>query len=539
MKKKFYVTTPIYYANWVPHIGHAYTSFLSDIIARSKRLLWYNVKFSTWLDENWQKMMQTAQDQWKDVIDFLDEVYQNHLNTWEKLQISYTDYIRTTETRHHEFIKDVLKKCEANWDIYKWKYEWLYCVWCEAFKKELDLIKNDKWELVCPDHLKKPDVIVEENYFFRLSKYRDFLLELYKYNPNFVFPDFRFNEIKAIVEWWLDDFSVSRKWFNNDFRIKFPLDETHVVYIWFDALFNYLTVCQNWDEEFWPADLHVMAKDIVRFHSIYWPAMLKSAWYPIPKQVLAHWYFTVDGQKMSKSLGNVIEPIEIVEKYGRDWVILYLFSDIVVGNDWNFSWDKFKWVYNSILLGGWWNLVSRVVSLAQKNWVVKGKFYEDRFNLLRFDENLKWNRYFKCMDTWFSPHLFICELPTWNPNNSNVDLEFRNDIEQFIDLVNFANKFMQDTQPWVKLKSEDSSLRSEWQQDLEFLLYMIRQIGILSSPFLVEWFEKLKNILGDETIVNINTGKDWWLEEWQLKSIFDIIDFDVNLNPGHLYTRVE
>lgn len=543
MTKKFYVTTPIYYANWLPHIGHAYSSLLADILARSKRMLWYKVKFSTWVDENSQKAVLAAQDKWMEIMDFLDELAAKHKAVWDGLNISYTDFIRTTETRHHEFVRKILEISYNNGDIYQWEYKWLYCVGCEAFKKETDLIKNDKWELVCPDHLKKPDEIVEKNWFFRLSKYQDKLWDFYQQRPDFVNPDFRFNEVKSWFDKWLEDFSISRQ--NSTFWIKLPFDENSVAYVWYDALLNYITVCQWWDEDFWPADFHVIWKEITRFHAIYWPAMLMSAGIELPKQEIVTGFLTVDWQKISKSLGNVIDPVELSEKYSRDAITLYLFSDLTIGNDWDFSWDKFKWMYNSILVWGWWNLVSRVVSLAQKNWVVKGKFYEEKaINLLDISEwidnrwepinslarhvltNL-WSEYW--FDSPFSA--FLEKFKLWIfLNNWN-------------ELVNYCNSFMQETQPWVKLK--DESTKEDWLKDLEFLLYMIRQIGILSAPFFVEGFEKLKNILGDETIVNINTGKDWWLEEWELKKIFDISDdinkkeFSVNLNPGHLYNRVE
>lgn len=529
MTKRYFITTPIYYANWAPHIWHAYTSLLSDIIARSKRLLWYKVKFSTWVDENWQKMIQKAQEVGKDVIEFLDDIYHQHISAWEKLNISYTDYIRTTEPRHHELVKKVIKICESKGDIYKGKYEGLYCVGCEGFKKPEDL--TPEW--LCPDHLKKPEVISEENYFFKLSKYQEFLENLYKSNPSFVYPDFRFNEIKAFVERWLDDFSVSRKW--QDFRIQFPLDDSHVVYIWFDALFNYLTVCQWWDEEFWPADLHVMAKDIVRFHSIYWPAMLESSGYPVPKKVLAHWYFTVDGQKMSKSLGNVIEPVEIVEKYGRDAVVFYLFYDIVVWNDWDFNWERFKSSYNSMLLGWWWNLVSRVVSLSQKNWITEWKFDNDIW-MKWFVENIKW--YTIENENIYSYFVkFIQSIANEFDTKILDELDINSYFKAWYNLVQLSNKFMQDSQPWTKLK--DESTKEEWIKDLQFLLYMIRQIGILSAPFLVDWFEKLKNILWNEDLKKINTWKDWWLTEWELKNIFEQKEFRVDLNPWYLYTKVE
>ena len=210
---------------------------------------------------------------------------------------------------------EIFKIAFDNWDIYEWEYEWMYCIWCEAFKKDDDLIERD-WKKVCPDHLKEPDKIKEKNYFFKLSKYENDLIEFYEKNPNFVIPSDRFNEVKAFVKRWLEDFSVSRE--TNKFGVKLPFDEEQVTYVWYDALFNYITVCQWGNENFWPADLHVVGKDIIRFHAIYWPAMLMSAWYELPKQILTTWFFTVDWHKISKSLWNVIDPVEFSEKYSKE-----------------------------------------------------------------------------------------------------------------------------------------------------------------------------------------------------------------------------
>lgn len=550
--KKYYITTPIYYANWAAHIWHAYTSLMTDIIARSKRLLWYKVKFTSWIDENWQKMMQKASEENMEIMEFLDWIAAKHLLAWEKLKISYTDYIRTSEKRHHEFVKKVILKCYENWDIYKWKYEWLYCVWCEAYKKSDELTPD--W--LCPDHLKKPEKIVEENYFFKLKKYKDKIVELYKNNPNFVSPDFRFNEIKAFVARWLEDFSVSRKWNENDFRIKFPLDETHVVYIWFDALFSYITALDWETDTFWPADLHIMAKDIIKFHAIFWPAMLMSAWYQIPQNLLSHGYFTVDGQKMSKTIWNVIDPIEIVEKYWRDGLVFYLFYDIIVWNDGDFNQDRFKGVYDSMLLGGWWNLVSRVSNLAAKNGISKGKLYQEKLNkFLYLNTNFEWDltktkhvwneleKKWLWPYSWSTTNEFIINLDKWTLNINEIleDITTRYNIQKYLqswyELVQLCNKYMQDEQPWTKIKSEDT--KQDWIEDLEFLLYMIKQLWLLSSTFLIEWFEKLQNILWNSEILSINTEKDWWLNEWKLKEIFDMKEFNVNLVPGLLYSKIE
>ncbi|EKE26523.1 MAG: methionyl-tRNA synthetase alpha subunit, partial [uncultured bacterium (gcode 4)] len=247
MKKKFFITTPIYYANSVPHIGHAYSSLIADVIARYKRDNWFDVKFSTWVDENWQKMVNAAKEKWISIMEFLDDIATKQKAVWDWIDISYTDFIRTTELRHHEFVSKVLQKTYEAWDIYKWEYEWLYCVWCEAFKKETDLTPD--W--LCPDHLKKPEHIKEKNYFFKLSKYQKQLEDFYLNNPDFTIPNNRFKEMQSFLKEWLEDFSISRE--TNKFWIPLPFDPSQVTYVWYDALLNYLTVCQNWAEDFWPA----------------------------------------------------------------------------------------------------------------------------------------------------------------------------------------------------------------------------------------------------------------------------------------------
>jgi len=239
LNKKFYVTTPIYYPNAAPHIWTAYSILITDVIARYKRLDWFRVKFSTWLDENGQKMTITAKEKWMEIMEFLDYIASEFLETWKWLDISYTDFIRTTEDRHRIFVQKVLQKTFESWDIYKWEYEWLYCIGCESFKKETDLTPD--W--LCPDHLKKPECIKENNYFFALSKYQKRLEEFYKINPNFTIPNHRFKEMQTFLNEWLEDFSISRE--NAKFWIPLPFDSNHMTYIWYDALFNYLTVCQT------------------------------------------------------------------------------------------------------------------------------------------------------------------------------------------------------------------------------------------------------------------------------------------------------
>jgi methionyl-tRNA synthetase len=296
-KKPFFVTTPIYYSNGIPHIGHSYASIIADVIARYRRMEGFEVKFSTGVDENSQKVVEKAAEAGQGIMEYADSMAAEHRAVWDGLDISYTDFIRTTEKRHHDLVREVLQKTYDSGDIYEGVYEGFYCVGCEAFKKPSDLTS----EGLCGDHLKKPEVIKEKNWFFRLSKYQQKLLKFYEEHPDFVLPKNRFNEvIEFLKQEELEDLSISRE--TNTFGIPLPFDESQVTYVWYDALLNYVTVCRGGDERFWPADLHVVGKDIIRFHAVYWPAMLMAAKMELPKNILATGHFTIDGQKISKSL---------------------------------------------------------------------------------------------------------------------------------------------------------------------------------------------------------------------------------------------
>ena len=268
--------------------------------------------------------------------------------------------MRTTSEKHKKLVQEVLQKTWENGDIYEGEYEGLYCVGCESFKKETDLTPDG----LCPDHLKKPSKIKEKNYFFRLSKYQTFLEDFYAKNPQFITPENRFAEVKEFVKSGLEDFSISRE--TNKFGIPLPFDNSQVAYVWYDALFNYISACQEGKEYFWPADLHIVGKDILKFHAIYWPAMLEAAGYPLPKQILATGFFTISGQKISKSLGNAINPADLLEKYGREALLLYLMLAFPIGADGDFDEKELVLAYNSKLANNFGNLVNRFFVLALK-----------------------------------------------------------------------------------------------------------------------------------------------------------------------------
>lgn len=464
MKKTFFVTTPIYYTNGIPHIWHSYSSLIADILFKYKKISGFDVKFCTWVDENSQKAVQKAEEENMPVWEYLDMMAEKHKKVWDWLGISYTDFIRTTEPRHHELVRKVLQKSFDNWDIYEWVYEWLYCVWCEAFKKDEDLIEKD-WKKVCPDHLKEPDKIKEKNYFFKLSKYQDKILEFYKKNPDFVTPKERFNEVIAFVKRWLEDFSISRE--TNKFWIKLPFDESQVTYVWYDALFNYVTVCQSWDERFWPADLHVVWKDIIRFHAIYWPAMLMSVAYELPKQILTTGFFTIDWQKISKSLGNVIDPVEFCEKYSKDLLVLYLLSNFNIWQDWDFDQANAVLTYNAKLANNLWNLLNRATVLTMKlelqNWFENEKMDEKILkNFEEYDKNFK---------IFFEKY----EL------KAVLDSTFK-----FLDDLNL---FVTETEPWKLMKEVENLEKAK--NILYTICESLRQVWLNLYPFFPEKMSKL------------------------------------------------
>jgi methionyl-tRNA synthetase len=357
MDKKFYVTTAIDYTNDVIHIGHAYQKIISDVLARYHRLIGDKTFFLTGTDEHGQKVEKSAKEKGINPKEFVDKIAAEDKKQWDGLNISYDRFIRTTDEDHIKFAQEFYLKAKANGDIYKKKYEGLYCEGCESFKEESELIDGK-----CEFHPNKElQTVSEENYFFALSKYQKFLEDLLENNPEFVQPDSKRKEILSFIKSGLNDFSISRQ--NVSWGIPVPDDPTHTIYVWFDALINYLTYGE--EEKCWPADVHVLGKDNQRFHAIYWPAMLKSASYELPKTILVHDFISLNGQKVSKSLGNVILPSDLTEKYGVDGTRYYFLRFGPLNNDVDITLDKITEVYNADLANGLGNLVARVGKLAE------------------------------------------------------------------------------------------------------------------------------------------------------------------------------
>lgn len=447
MGKKFYITTPIYYSNDIPHVGHAYSSFIADTIAYYNRLQWSDVKFTTGVDENSQKVVEKAQEAHLPIMEYADMMASKHREVWDGAGIRYTDFVRTTSSKHKDFVRKVLQKSYDNGDIYEGIYNGMYCVGCEWFKKESDLIDGR-----CPDHPNKEvQHLSEKNYFFRLSKYQDRLLEFYKDNPDFVKPKQKFNEIIEFVRGWLEDFSVSRE--TNKFGITLPFDPSQVTYVWYDALFNYMTYCQDDELKWWPADVHVIGKDIIRFHGIYWPAMLWSAGYEAPHHLLVTGYLTLDGQKISKSLGNVISPADYIAENSRDMLLLYLLGGFPIGEDGNFDREQAVLMYNAKLSNNLWNLLNRFIALALKlDGGIVGNVW--KVGLDKIDK-------------------YICNMDKYDMKSS---------IEIAFEYASEINKYVDDMAPW-KISIETEEEREKLNSILFILISNLRKIAIMFLPF--------------------------------------------------------
>lgn len=395
------ITTPIYYINGAPHIGHAYSTIAADVVARYHRELGDTVMFTVGTDENSQKTLQAVEKAGAtDAVTYTNEMTAVWQKTWDDLGISYDEFVRTTSPQHHTAVEAFLQKVTASDDLYKGTYEGLYCVGCEEFKRPDDLVDGK-----CPLHNTEPEQLSEENYFFKLSKYQQPLLDHIRQHPEFVAPVSRRNEVLAFIERGLEDISFSRP--SRGWGIPFPGDDKQVVYVWSDALVNYLTATgfpKTGYEQWWPASLHLVGKDIIKFHCIIWPAMLLSAGLPLPTQVFAHGFFTVAEQKISKSLGNAVPPSVITDVYGIDGLRYYLLRDIPFGQDGEFSFERLHSVYNADLANELGNLVQRTASMITK--YLDGKIgpveahshdasrYHEAMTTLRFDKALEdvWER---------------------------------------------------------------------------------------------------------------------------------------------------
>ena len=428
-ENKFYITTPIYYASGKPHLGHAYTSVSCDVLARWNRIIGKEVFFLTGTDEHGQKVEKNAKENKQSPKAFVDSLIPSFKEQLEKLNISNDFFIRTTEQFHKDFVQEVLQKAYDNGDIYKAAYEGLYCVDCEQYYKNDELEEGE----ICPIHKKKVDLLEEENYFFKLSAYQDKLLKLYKENPNFLSPNSKASETINRVKDGLNDISISRHKDSLTWGIPLPFDSDHVTYVWFDALFNYISALEeNNNLDFWPADVHVVGKDIMWFHKVYWPAFLLSTGYEIPKKVFAHGWWTVDNKKMGKSQGNAIDPIEIANEYGADEFRYFMLTSASFGEDQNFTQELFANKVNNDLNNDLGNLVSRVHAMTNKyfpkgvpkiNELTKDdKELLDKLNIYeKFNELIQNLDYFSAFDLLWScirdTNAYINKVSPWSEKN--------------------------------------------------------------------------------------------------------------------------
>ena len=473
MKNNYYITTPIYYPSAKPHMGHAYSSIVADFFARFKRIQGYNVFYLTGTDEHGQKIERAANIKKKNPQDFCDDISQIFKDLTKTLNLSNNDFIRTTETRHKKSAINVWKILEEKKEIYLSKYSGWYSVSDEAFYSEDEIMEEDgKKKSKLSGSL--VEWVEEESYFFKLSKWEKPLLKFYNENPNFILPESRKNEVISFVKSGLKDLSVSRKSFK--WGIPVPSNKDHVMYVWLDALTNYLSALNypNTDDKlfnnFWPADLHIIGKDILRFHAVYWPAFLLAANIDLPKRVYGHGWILSGNQKMSKSKGNILDPIEIIKNYGLDPLRYYLIKEVSFGNDGNISEEKLENCINSDLANNYGNLCQRVVSFCEKNAELKVgeeiKFNEDdNLELLKFTDN----------------YLNIVGFIDKQDINSYISF--------IVERLFAANKYFNDQEPW---KKKDNKVR------LNTIIYtsleLIRKITILMYPIMPETSIKVMSI---------------------------------------------
>ncbi|MFH8080573.1 MAG: methionine--tRNA ligase [Candidatus Aenigmatarchaeota archaeon] len=472
---KFYITTAIPYVNSSPHIGFALELVQTDVIARFNRMLEKNVFFLTGTDENAQKNALAAEKIGINVKELVDKNAALFEDLTKKLCISNNDFIRTTDVKRHWVgVKKLWELCKENGDIYKKKYSGLYCVGCEAFLTEKDLVDG-----LCPEHLKKPELVEEENYFFRLSRYESELLEIIEKEKIKIIPEARKNEVLSFIEGGLEDFSVSRpKERMKGWGIPVPGDESQIIYVWFDALANYITAIGfGRDEEkfkkFWPADMHVIGKGIVRFHAIYWPAMLLSAKLDLPKSIFVHGYVNVEGKKMSKSLGNVIDPFEMIKKYGVDELRYYLMRDMPVFADGDFSEKMLIERVNNELVAKISNLFYRVTSFIEKNFDGKVPDATLEENMVELFEN-EFKRYLNLMENY-------------KLNEALISL---------INLSDKINKYFQEEKPWETIKED----KKRCEKSLRTSLQLTKNLWILLYPFIPHSSERALKLIGVEKI---------------------------------------
>lgn len=480
---KFYITTPIYYINGDPHIGSAYPTLAADVLARYHRLKGDEVWFLTGSDEHGSKMAETAEKAGQKPQEFCDVMAAKFMECWDELNISNDDFIRTTSDRHKAGVIKFIEKLRETEAVYEAQYEGLYCQGCEAFVTERDLVSGD-----CPIHRAKPQLISEKNYFFNLKKYLPEVKRLIDVDEIKILPASKKNEVLGLFKQDIGDFSISRssvKW-----GIPLPWDESQVAYVWVDALTNYINALGYGSsdttklEKFWPADLHILGKDILKFHCIYWPAMLLAAGLPTPKNLYVHGFFTVDGQKMGKSIGNVIDPFNLIKEFGADATRYLLLSQFPFGQDGDIKASQFVIQYNSDLANGIGNFASRVTAMAEKYF--EG-IVPPRNSELKIETEQIWAEY----------------------ETALTEFQVDGAIEAIKKIQSLGDGYVEKNKPWELAKTDEARLK----EVIYNLLELLRHLGVVLWPIMPETAEKILKAVGQE---NFSTQDFQTLKVWGL-----------------------